>query len=64
MLLRSAMVPEVSSSIHSSANQRLDGIGRMGVSLDVFAGGVLPEDNIALDSPAIHSPFAARLDAD
>lgn len=36
----------------------------MGVSLDVFAGGVLPEDNIALDSPAIHSPFAARLDAD
>ena len=36
----------------------------MGVSLDVFAGGVLPEDNIALDSPAIHSLFAARLDAD
>ena len=57
MFLRSAMVPEVSSSIHSSANQRLDGIGRMGVSLDVFAGGVPPEDNIALDSPAIHGPF-------
>ena len=50
--------------MHSSANQRLDGIGRMVVRLVVFAGSTLPENNIELDSPAIHSPFGLELDAD